>query len=60
MQSQSENPRPSNDAPQTVDDAGRKREEDLDETSTQSFPASDPPSSTAVHAGPPRRFLPIE
>jgi DUF309 family protein family protein len=33
----------------------RKREADIDESSAQSFPASDPPSSTAVHAGPPSR-----
>lgn len=33
----------------------RKRERDIDEASAQSFPASDPPSSTAVHAGPPSR-----
>jgi hypothetical protein len=34
----------------------RKREQDIDEASAQSFPASDPPSSTAVHAGPPSRL----
>jgi hypothetical protein len=32
-----------------------KRDREIDEASAQSFPASDPPSSTAVHAGPPRR-----
>jgi hypothetical protein len=31
------------------------REEAIDEASAQSFPASDPPSSTSVHAGPPLR-----
>jgi hypothetical protein len=34
----------------------RKREADIDESSAQSFPASDPPSSAAVHAGPPSRL----
>jgi len=34
----------------------RTREEDIDEASAQSFPASDPPSSTAVHAGQPSRL----
>lgn len=34
----------------------RKRDADIDESSAQSFPASDPPSSTAVHAGPPSRL----
>ena len=33
----------------------RRREADIDEASAESFPASDPPSSTAVHAGPPSR-----
>jgi hypothetical protein len=33
-----------------------KRETDIDESSAQSFPASDPPSSTEVHAGPPSRI----
>lgn len=34
----------------------RKRDADIDESSAQSFPASDPPSSTTVHAGPPLRL----
>lgn len=32
------------------------READIDDASAQSFPASDPPSSTTVHAGSPSRL----
>jgi hypothetical protein len=48
---------PSETPPESAGDAEqRKREADIDESSAQSFPASDPPSSTAVHAGPPSRL----
>jgi hypothetical protein len=33
----------------------RNREQQIDDTSAQSFPASDPPSSTSTHAGAPQR-----
>jgi hypothetical protein len=32
------------------------RDEEIDEASAQSFPASDSPSSTSAHAGPPVRL----
>jgi hypothetical protein len=38
------------------DAEARKRDEQIDEASTQSFPASDPPSFSAAHAGPPSRY----
>ncbi len=36
-------------------DAEAQRDEEIDEASAQSFPASDAPSSTSAHAGPPAR-----
>lgn len=35
----------------------KKRENEVDEASSHSFPASDPASSTTVHAGPPNRAM---
>jgi predicted metal-dependent hydrolase len=50
--------RPPSESPQesTGDAEQRRRNADIDESSAQSFPASDPPSSTAVHAGLPSRL----
>ena len=46
---------PADPCSQTEAEAQRVRDEELDEASAQSFPASDPPSSTSAHAGPPVR-----
>ena len=40
---------------QTELEEQRGFDEEIDETSRQSFPASDSPSSTSAHAGPPVR-----